>query len=263
MEQEKKPGGIERLYIACFRPSRYKELLSVKTARHVVYACCIIFFLVFIETMLPFAAWDFSVGGLNRLINERFPAFTVENGVMKIESPVEFNINGVIRFKADSGVEKFRKKDLDEEYQEEFLFSSSNVLIKLADRVVDIPMEEVSKTRLDNQSMVNAIPFLRILLGIYFLSSYVIKGAEYMIAAVFFAFLCRAAIRAPDGRFVTLKGTIVIAIYAKTLFSLVHSVNICMGSPVGETLMLIIGTFGTIAFIDRAEAAVLNVSFKN
>lgn len=259
MQQEKKAGSLERLYIACFRPSRYKELLAAGTARHIIYVCAIILFLVIIEAVIPFTAWDLSVGGLNRLILERFPEFTVEKGQMTIESPVEFDINGIIHFKADSGVKKYEKKDFDEKYQEELLFSSTNLLIKMGSRQADVAMSDLTSSRLDNKSVAEMIPLMRFFLAVYFFSTYVIKGSEYMIGAVFFALICRAAIRTPEGKYVNLKGTLVIAVYAKTLFSLLHSVNICAGSPIGETLMLILGTFGTIVFIDKAEAAVLKV----
>jgi hypothetical protein len=89
-----------------------------------------------------------------------------------------------------------------------------------------------------------------------------VKGLIYMIAVLFFAVLCRAAIRTKDGKYVDLKGTIVITIYAKTLFSLIHSVNTCAGAPIGETLILILGTFGTMMYINRAEAAILDISPK-
>ncbi len=260
MEQEKKAVGLEKLYIACFRPSRYKELLAGKAAGHVLYTCFIILFLVFVEAILPFMAWDLSVGGLSRLITERIPGFTVDKGEMTIQSPVEFDIGGVLHFRADSDVEKFQKKDFEEKYPEELLCSRTNVMVKAADRIMDISMAEIAREKFDNQDLVETVPFLRLVLGIYFFSTYIIKGIEYMIAAVFFAVLCRAAIRTPEGTFVNLKGTIIIAIYAKTLFSLLYSVNICAGRPIGDTLMLILGTFGTIAFIDRAEAAVLNIS---
>lgn len=262
MELEKKPGIPERFFIACFRPSRYKELLTTKTAGHVIYACCIISLLVMIEAVIPFAAWDLSVGGLNNLITERFPAFTVEKGEMNIASPVEFDINGIIHFKADSAADRYEKTDFDEKYEEEVLISKKNVILKMGGRQMDLAMSEVVQDKLDNQSMTEVIPLFRMFLGVYFISTWLVRGIEYMVGAVFFALICRAAIRAPDGRFVNLKGTVVIAVYAKTLFSLLNSVNLCAGNPIGETIMLIAGTFGTILFIDRAEAAVLGIPWR-
>ena len=262
MEQVSRPGILERLFIACFRPSRYKELLSVSKLGHVLYFICIVFLLLFIDTIIPFAAWDVHVGGLRTLFTERIPAFTVEKGKMTIEKPLEFDINGIIHFKADSSAERYKKEDLDKEYAEEFLFSSTNLLIKMEDRTLDVSMGDLTKDKLDNQNLVEAIPVFRLFIFIYFFSSYMVKALTYMITVLFFAALCRAAIRTKDGKFVSLKGTIVITIYAKTLFSLIHSVNTCSGTPIGETLILILGTFGTMMYINRAEAAILGISPK-
>ncbi|MBQ9155297.1 MAG: DUF1189 family protein [Eubacterium sp.] len=260
MQQEIKTGGLERFFIACFRPGRYEELLKARTARHVIYVCLIVLLQVLIETVIPFSAWDLSVGGLNHLITDRLPAFTIENGSMEIEQPIEVELMGVIRFKADSGVDSYSRDDLSADYQEEILCSKGNLLLKMNGRVMDIPVTELSSGRIDNKSLAEALPVLRIFLGIYLISTFFVKIGVYMLAAIFFAILCRAAIRTPDGKFVTLKGTLVIAIYAKTLFTLLGSVNICLGAPIAQTLVLIAGTFGTMLFIDRAEAAVLKLT---
>ena len=266
MEQERKAGFLQRFYIACCRPSRYKEILSAGRARHIFYVCCVIFLMVLTDTIIPFAAWDVNMGGLKKLITRSIPAFTVENGRMTIEEPVEFDIGGIVHLKADSDVASYNKSDLDERYQEEFLISSGNLVVRMADRLMEFSMEDITKDlageKLDNAVLAEAVPFFRMVLAVYFLSTYLVKGIEYMIAAVFFAVLCRAAIRTPDGKYVNLRGTLVIALYAKTLFSLLHSAHLCLGSPFGETLVLILGTIGTIIYIDRAEASVLNISRK-
>lgn len=259
MEQQKSAGSLERLYIACFKPSGYKELLDDSKWRHVLYVAIIAFLLIVIEGILPFAAWDVSVGGLKGMIINRLPAFTVEGGKMVIEQPVEFDILGIVHFKADSSVDKYSKEDLDDKYQEEFLFSSSNMLVGMGDRVMDVSMSELGEEKLDNQGLAQAVPYFRMLVIMYFFSTYVIKVAEYMISALFFAVLCRAIIRTPDGKFVHFKGSLVIAIYAKTLFSILHSVHTCIGRPLGETMALIIGTCGTVMYMYRAEAAVLDI----
>ncbi len=259
MEQERKAGGLEKLYIACLKPSRYQELLSSGTGHHLVYLCCIVLLLTLIDTVIPFAAWDFNAGGIDSLVRNRFPAFTIEKGRMTIEQPVEFEIGGVIHFKADSGVEKYTKEDFTDKYQEELLFSGTNILIRMGEKIMDVPMDKVTDSKLDNKDLLEAVPLFRMMLLIYFLSTYLVKGVEYLISTAFFAVISRAAIRTREGKFVDLKGTFVIALYAKTLFSLLHSVDICAGFPVDETIIIILGTIGTILFIDKAEAAVLGI----
>lgn len=71
--------------------------------------------------MIPFAAWTASVGGLENLVLNRIPKFTLEKGYFQSESPIDFTIGGVVHIKADSSVEEFKESDFKSDYVQELL----------------------------------------------------------------------------------------------------------------------------------------------
>ena len=80
MQQESKIGFLWQYVIACIHPSQYKELIKKKKGAFVGYVAVLVMFLVLIENVIPFAAWTASVGGLENLVLNRIPKFTLEKG---------------------------------------------------------------------------------------------------------------------------------------------------------------------------------------
>ena len=72
----------------CLHPSQYKELIKKKKGAFVGYVAVLVMFLVLIENVIPFAAWTASVGGLENLVLNRIPKFTLEKGYFQSESPI-------------------------------------------------------------------------------------------------------------------------------------------------------------------------------
>ena len=97
MQQESKIGFLWQYVIACIHPSQYKELIKKKKGAFVGYVAVLVMFLVLIENVIPFAAWTASVGGLENLVLNRIPKFTLEKGYFQSESPIDFTIGGVVR----------------------------------------------------------------------------------------------------------------------------------------------------------------------
>ena len=131
MQQESKIGFLWQYVIACVHPSQYKELIRKKKGAFIGYISVLIMFLVFIENVIPFAAWTASVGGFENLFLERIPGFTLEKGEFHSESPIDFTIGGVVRVKADSSVEQFKESDFQSDYVQELLVGKKNILIKM------------------------------------------------------------------------------------------------------------------------------------
>lgn len=256
MNEEKKTGLFGRFFIACFRPSKYPELLGRGVFSHILFTVLTVLFLVVIESVIPFTAWNISVGGFENLVLNRIPDFSVEQGKMQIDSPIEFDISGALHVKADSDVNAYGKKDLDENYQEEILISNTNAIFKMGTNATEIALADMKGGVINNETLAAGAPMFHVMVGFYFVVAFFVQMAEYLIYAVFFAMLCQAAIRTKDGKYVPFKKTILIAIYARTLFSVITSVCNCLGMT-GSVIVIFVCAFGTMMFIDRAEAAVL------
>lgn len=256
MKAEKKTGLLERYFIACFRPSRYPELLKRGVFSHILFTVLTVLFLVVIESVIPFAAWNLSVGGYENLVLNRLPAFSVKNGEMQIDAPIEFDINGVLHIEANSDRKTFGKNDLDENYQEEILISNTNVIFKMGTNATEISLIDRKGGEINNKTLASAAPIFHVMVGFYFVVAFFVQMAEYLICAVFFAMLCQAAIRTKDGKYVPFKQTVLIALYARTLFGVITSICNCFDMG-GSVIIIFLCAFGTMTFIDRAELAVL------
>ncbi|MDY5496881.1 MAG: DUF1189 family protein [Anaerobutyricum sp.] len=257
MEQDSKIGFWEQYVIACFRPSKYNELLKKKKNNFVVYLFILILFLVFIESVIPFAAWNTSVGGLRNLFTEGLPAFSVADGQYHSEAPISFTINGVIRVRADSGVEQFKKSDFDEKYAEEFLIGKTNALVKTPGGIQNISLSEFASLKLDNRSLAEAVPAIYSFLIFYLFLLIGIKAVQFLFTAFMFGLICRSSVRTKDGKVVSMKESFYIASYARTLFAILASVNIALGYMFDSMMLVMISAMLTIGFIIRAEASVL------
>ena len=87
MNQENQVGFFRRYFIACFQPGKYKLLLEKKTGSHVIYMILLVAFLLIVDTLIPFGAWMTSVGGFRNLFLNRLPAFTLEDGTLRLSRP--------------------------------------------------------------------------------------------------------------------------------------------------------------------------------
>lgn len=253
MNQENQIGFFGQLKIACFRPGKYKALLEKNAGSHIRYFTVLFLFLVFVETVIPFAAWDVSVGGLENLFLNRVPEFHLAEGEMNMASPISFDIGGVLHVTVNSDKEEFSAKDYKEEYQEEFLISKTNIMIKIGQNISDVKLNSLKDVVMTNQELVEMIPFIRGMLVIYFVLALLSKAIQYIFVALMFGLFCRSGVRNADGRFLSVREAFVIGLYAKTIFAIFTSLNICLGYLISSFWMMMISVAGTIDYIYRAE----------
>lgn len=253
MNQENQIGFFGQLKIACFQPRRYKSLLEKKTGSHVRYFIVLFLLLVLVDTVIPFAAWNVSVGGFRNLFLERVPEFKLAEGEMTIASPISFDIGGVLHVTVDSEKESYTAKDFKEEYQEEFLISKNNIMIKVGQNMSNVELSSLKDVTMTNQDLVEMIPLIKGMLVMYFVLSLLAKVLQYVIVGVAFGLFCRAGVRTTDGKFLSVREAIIIGLYAKTFFAILTSLNICLGYLISSFWMMMLSVFGTIDYIYRAE----------
>lgn len=257
MNQQNQVGFLGQLKIACFQPRKYKSLLEKKTASHIRYFAVLFLFLMLVEAVIPFAAWNVSVGGFKNLFLNRVPEFKLENGTMEMESPISFDINGVLHVQVDSDKESFAAKDFEEVYQEEFLISKNNIMIKIGGQMSEVKLSSLKDVTMTNQDLVEWIPFINGMLVMYFVMTLLTEIIQYVVMAMAFGLFCRAGVRTPDGRFLSIKEAFIIGMYAKSLFAILSSFNFCLGYLISSFWMMMISVAGTIDYIYRAQLFIL------
>lgn len=258
MQQESKIGFLWQYVIACVHPSQYKELIRKKKGAFIGYISVLIMFLVFIENVIPFAAWTASVGGFENLFLERIPGFTLEKGEFHSESPIDFTIGGVVRVKADSSVEQFKESDFQSDYVQELLVGKKNILIKMPSGKQVISLSQFKNWRLNNQGLVEMLPALYMFLAFYLVVLLITKAVQYLLVALAFALICRGSVRRSNGKMVSMAESFYIAVYARTLAAIIGSVNAALGYRIDSMILMIVTVFITMGFIMRGEISVLD-----
>ncbi len=261
--QEEKTGLIDGFFIACFRPSEYDTtLMKNSTGRLIRHLLVLMAFVVFIDTVIPFAAWDASVGGLSNLFLKGIPEFSLKNGSLEAKEPLEFALGNALHVKVDADKESFDKDDIKMEYAQEFLLSHSNLVMSADYAVREVKLADWKDISIDNRTLVDMLPVFRIVITISILMSLGIRIAEYLFTALFYAFFCRRSVRTEDGKSVSFGQAFIISIYAKTLFAIIGSVDTALGHPLPATLLILVSVFVTMSYISRVEMKMLGVDKK-
>lgn len=148
-------------------------------------------FLVLIENVIPFAAWTASVGGLENLVLNRIPKFTLEKGYFQSESPIDFTIGGVVHIKADSSVKEFKESDFKSDYVQELLVGKKNILIKMPGGNQQIVLSQFKNWKLNNKGLAEMLPAFYMFLVFYLVVLLITKAVQYLLVALAFALICR------------------------------------------------------------------------
>ena len=257
MSQENQTVFFRQYFIACFQPGKYKLLLEKKTGSHVLYLGLLLLFLLVVDTLIPFGAWTASVGGFRNLFMNRIPEFTLDNGTLTMESPLSFEIGSSIRVEINSGVEKFTQEDFDEEYLQEILVSKTNVLIRTGETGSELSLSALSGLYLDNQVLTAAIPAIMVMLLFYFIMIFISKAVQYLIVSLVYGLICRVGVRSPEGETLSIKDSFLIAVYAKTLFAIIGSVNASLGYIISSFWVSMISIVFVMSYMFKAEVSVL------
>lgn len=257
MEEKIRYNFWDQIPIAFFKPQAYKCFLPIKKKFLAGFVLFVVALSFLLEYGIPFAAWDVSVGGIENLITNGIPKFTLEGGVLNMESPMDINMNGVIHIAVNTDKENYSQKDMKEEYVEEILLSKNNMLIKHTSMVSEVKFADHQDFKMDNASLLELVPFIKgsfLFTGIFI---FLTKIAMYLVSTLFFSILCRVGIRTKDGKTIGASEAFCFSIYGRSLFMILTSVNICLGYIINNFFVTIFGVFFTMRYIFRAEVSYL------
>ncbi len=109
------------------------------------------------------------------------------------------------------------------------------MLIRTGETGSELSLSELSLSApsglyLDNQVLTAAIPAIMVMLLFYFIMIFISKAVQYLIVSLVYGLICRVGVRSPGGRDAIHQGFVPsIAVYAKTLFAIIGSVNASLG----------------------------------
>ena len=261
MNEQESMNFVTQYLAACFRPSSYRDLIEDKKHSLAAYVLVLCLFLLFIENILPFLAWDASVGGMRNLILNVLPEFRIENGVMTCDTPLFLSVGDACTVKVDTSVDAYARDDLSEEYTA-FYFSKTNMVAKNASMNRVIPYTDLGSVVINNKYLVNMLPVFYLSMVITTGLLYLATLGQYLFMTLFYALLCRGLLRDPGGDRLPFMTTFAITIYARTLPSLITVVGTVLGLPVHSILGEVLMVFLTMLYIFRGQASVLKMDFK-
>lgn len=258
MEETIKYSFFDQLSVSFLQPEAYKDLLKLKKKYIIGFVALVVGIALMIETLLSLLAWDISVGGMTNLMTNGIPKFTIENGVVDIERPINMELSRNMHLVVDSSVENYSVNDLSD-YTEEFLLSKNNLVVKHGSMQQAIDLAGYKDIKMNNDTLVELIPYIKMSMTFSLVLLYGMKIIGFLITAAFFALLCRNSIRTTSGRCVTMKEAFCFAIYARAPFMLLDSINATTGYMINGTLVLVIGSFLTIRYIYKAQKSCLGI----
>lgn len=233
-------------YINSFRGAkRYPPYLSLSTGKVVGY----FFFLTAIVTLLsavvPTIGYIVGIGGIGQYLQDHVPEFSLQNGILTMGEPVEYETNGM-RVYINSEVERYTKADLNSNLSMEVLAGRYNAVMNSGGMVSEINYKDYSALSMDKQGLLKNTPIFYLSLVFVFVVAYV-SQAIYIISTV----LLLAVIGLMSNSMYQFKlqfGQLMrLAVYATTILSTLEAVNAAL-NLISVTIASVVGMVWT-AFV--------------
>ncbi len=180
----------EQIVYGMFRPGKYKELLDLKKGRSVAYVIVMMLVLGIVGFLIPVSATVAGFGGFTELFEKKMAPITYEEGTMSIERPFSLNLGTVkvvINTEKDHVTEERVKAP---GAYVAFGAKYVNLYISAGGKVDDFggyKLTDIFPPRLDNQTLVRAVPYIYVYLAVGFLFSCVGYFIKYAIVALIFS----------------------------------------------------------------------------
>ena len=261
MEENIRYGFFDQIFVSFFQPSKYKKFLPARKLFLIGFILLMSALSFLMEYMIPFGAWDVSIGGFENLVTNGIPSFSLKEGVFTMDGPLDLEVSSALHLVADSSVTEYKEEDLSDDYMEEFLISKNNMVMRHSNMVYEVDFSKLDYN-VDNQTLVEMLPVVKTILIMTFVLLYLFKIAGFMISAFFFALICKSGVRTQDGRKTPFGAALVFAIYGRAPFMLLDSLVTCIGFSFLSTWVLLIGVCLTIKYIFTAEKSLLGVGEK-
>lgn len=186
---EEKMNIIDQFYYAMFKPKFYNKLSKLKPFNVVLYTIILIVFTTIIKMGFPIAAWIANQGGLNTVIMDKIPAFTIESNEFDIEEPFNTTIGGVTIL-ADSTIGTYSIDDLSEDQMlSAFCLGKDSLLIVTAGSGIAFKWSDLLVDGFSNQMLASYIPVIYVYIAICLLFTMLLEGIKYVIVAFLFAII--------------------------------------------------------------------------
>ncbi len=213
-----KMGFFEQFYLAITKHKLYKKLTQLKRGQHVVYFLGITFLLTLISYVVPMASFIASLGGYETFFTKKIPAFTIENGELTIENPLDFYLNQ-IRIVVDDDVEQYTQSDLVSLDEYVVMFSKHNVVTNVSAIPMVLDYEMLGSDVINNESVAAYSGQFYATLVMASIFAWIAQMISYAFWALIFS-MCGVGINKMSGANLSFGRLYIVSLYAETVFAL-------------------------------------------
>ncbi len=252
----------EQIRIALSKPLWYKSLFRQSVGQHIGYFIILTLLITVIQCIIPMAAYIKSAGGLQYMVYEGLPSFSVKNGELSVDSAVDIEYAG-IRLIIDTSRERFSVSDaqsvaegMDDSMPIVYLISKTNVACNANSVTMDLSS---MAWEYDNDALYRDAPLL--LIG-YVMLFVLWTVAGYIVSACFFAlfgYLMNKALKLN----LKFRQIFLIALYAKSVEIILEAILEVLGISILYYIGTIIGIFITCNYMTRGMSSLVLMSPKS
>lgn len=247
----------EQIVYAMFKPSRYKDMIKLKTKRAVLFIVVMMFVLGIVTFAVPTGAYITGFGGFEKLFSQKMGTISYKDGTLAIDRPFEMVIsNAHILIDTETETVTDDKMNKDGAY---FAIGSKSVRLSIVSdrRVSDyktIPLNGLLPDGLDNNMLVSYIPGIYVYLVIIFIAT----CAGFFIKYGFLALVFSICINSMNKRMelgLTYGQVFMLCFYGQTLGMILVNFNAAIGL-LPAIIVSMIGIFISIHMITLSVALI-------
>lgn len=252
----------EQIRIALSKPLWYKSLFQQSVGQHIGYFLILTLLITAIQCIIPMVAYIQSAGGVQYMVYEGLPSFSMENGELSVDSVIDIERAG-IRLIIDTSREQFSSSDaasvaagMDDSMPIVYLVSRTNIACNTVQTTLDLSS---INWEYNNDTLYRDVPLLLTGYVVLFVL-WIVVG--YIVSALFFTLfgvLMSKALRLN----LKFRQIFLIALYAKSVEIILEAVLEVLGISILYYIGTIIGIFITCNYMTRGMSSLVLKSPKS
>lgn len=177
----------EQIVYAMFKPSRYKEMVNLKTGRSVLFIVVMMLVLGIVSFLVPTGAYITGFGGFETLFTERMGTMEYKDGELSIDRPFEmsYDYNNIL---IDTSVESITNEMMDKDGAYMAVGSKTLRMTFAYDgEVIDymtVPLDTLIEEGFTNESLCDIIPNIYAYLVLVFILTSIGYFIKYAVIAL-------------------------------------------------------------------------------
>lgn len=257
-EPGKKVGIVDIFVSAVIKNRDLPEVAMNSEKRFALYVVFISLFVAFLTFLMPIGTMVYSVGGLDHLIKDTVPSFTVKNGMLEAETPFRMKLGNTYVL-INTHKESFGADDL-EKAGVYVTFGSKKATVSVVnDDGIGVSYTEMSSVKIGelfsdgytNEDLLNIIPVFYVSIFFVFIFIAAFTAAKYLLAAVFYMILSLPMLLLCQYNLST-KDSFRLSFYAQTIGIIIVSLYTSLISGSVSMLASIAGMVITYFVIQKA-----------